>query len=158
MQRNNIHQDLLGRWSAITYTRNNKSILFITVYRVPDTSDPGPTCSCSQYNTILGSVHQAKHFREQLLTEIAEYVHDRNDIDEIILCEDLNQPLYHDRIREFFLELGIFDVFSTHCEIGLKDRSKTYVRGQNCIDTVAVTYNLLPYISKIKLLPFATVV
>ena len=158
VQRKNIHQDPLGRWSAITYTRNNKSILFLTVYRIPDSSDVGPTRSCSQYNRILGSVHQAKHFREQLLTEIAEYVHDRNDIDNIVFCADLNQPLHHDRIKEFFLEIGIFDIFSTHCEIGLTERARTYVRGKNCIDIVAVTYNLLLYISKIKLLPFATVV
>ena len=49
-------------------------------------------------------------------------------------------------------------MFSTKCEIPLEHRKNTFRRGQNCIETVASTYNILPFITKIKILPCSTVV
>ena len=71
---------------------------------------------------------------------------------------DINQDLCDKRVKEFFLEIGVYDAFSTICEIPLEEREKTFVRGTKCIDTVAVSYNILPFISKIKLEPFSTVI
>lgn len=52
----------------------------------------------------------------------------------------------------------MYDVFSTKCEILLENRKKTFSRGRSCIDTVASTYNIIQFITKIKTLPCSTVV
>lgn len=39
--------DKLGRWQAVTVTENDVSLLIITVYRLPNTSNPGPKTTAS---------------------------------------------------------------------------------------------------------------
>lgn len=158
LQTKTIHKDVLGRCSAITLTRKHTSILFITVYRIPNSSDPGPYTSCSQYNEIQKRIQTTTYYRKQLLNDIAEYVHSREEFSDIVLMGDINQDLSEKRIKEFFLEIGVYDAFSTICEIPLEDREKTFVRRTKCIYTVAVSYNILPFISKIKLDPFSIVI
>lgn len=68
LQTKSIHKDALGRWSAITLIRRHTSILFLTVYRIPNSSDPGPYTSCSQYNEISKRIQTTTHYREQILT------------------------------------------------------------------------------------------
>ena len=85
-------------------------------------------------------------------------MHSRDDINNIMLTGDINQCLNHDRVKQFFLELGITDLFSTLYDIPLSHRMNTYVRDKNCIDTVACSHNMLPFMSNIQLLPSSSAV
>ena len=57
-------------------------------------------------------------------------------------------------IREFYLEAGLYDTFTIKHNVPLEDRDNTYKGGSSCIDTVAMTFNLIPFISYIKIEPF----
>lgn len=75
-----------------------------------------------------------------------------------MLVGDINQSLHYKRVKKIFLKLGVCDVFSTIYEIPMSRRDKMFVRGVNCIDTVAVFINILPFISNIKLIDFSKIV
>lgn len=77
---------------------------------------------------------------------------------DVIFSGDLNQPIHHDRIRQFYLETDLHDIFSTYYDVPLQQRAKTFSRGQHCIDSIAASYNILPFISNVKLISFSQVV
>jgi len=52
MDKNSIVIDKIGKWSAFTISKNNRKIVFITIYRIPQSSDQNAYKAISQYNNI----------------------------------------------------------------------------------------------------------
>ena len=52
IDKNSIVIDKIGKWSTFTISKNNKKIVFITIYRIPQSSDQGAYKVILQYNNI----------------------------------------------------------------------------------------------------------
>lgn len=95
--------------------------------------------------------------REYFFIDLAQYIHSRNDVQDLLLLGDLNEALHSKRIRTFFIETGIDDVFFTIHNIQLKEWRNTYKIGITYIDTVAASINLIPFLPYVKLENYSNV-
>lgn len=151
------HVDPLGRWTATMLTIKTVKVLLVTLYWIPNPTNPGPFTSISQYNVKTTKVQTLVHYSAQILEEISEYIESRDDVDDIIVARDFYQPLSYPDIRNFFIQNGLFDVFSELYNIPLVERNKTYKYGLFCIDSLAASFNILPYIKYVHLLDYSTI-
>lgn len=150
-----VHRDTLGRWTASTLVVKEVKLLFITVYRIPNSTDSGPYTSLSQYNVITSKFQSSTHYRAHLFEEISYYILTREDISEIVLAGDINKLLHDKEVRKFYVRNGLFDIFLAKYEITLNEKINTYRLGRSCIDYVAATFNILPFIKYTKLTYFS---
>lgn len=86
--------DPLGRWTAITLCIKEFSILLITLYCIPNTTNYGPLTSMAQYNTKTGIIQTSSFYRFQILNNISNYIDSRTDINDVILTGYFNQPIH----------------------------------------------------------------
>ena len=75
-------------------------------------------------------------------------------VDDIIITGYLNQHLGSEIIRSFFLEIEVYDLFSVFYDIPANKRVKTYKQGQNCIDTFAISFNLITFFDHARIIDF----
>ena len=107
----NNYSDPLGKWNATHITYNEKLIVLINLYRIPDSSAKGSKTSLSQYNRKGGREQTARIYREKIFIEIREYLHQISSDKQIIITGDYNQSIGHDTVQEFFRMIGVKDVF-----------------------------------------------
>lgn len=77
------------------------------MYRVPFSSNIGVYTSVSQYNEINGVIQTSTEHRKSVLIDIINYVQNQEDINDVLLVGDLNQPIYKERIQYLFREIGV---------------------------------------------------
>ena len=69
-----VNIDSLGRWSSIIIGRESQMIEMIAFYRIVDSTREGQVKVHTQYNEKLGAYQSAKHYRQQLLNDLSEYM------------------------------------------------------------------------------------
>lgn len=85
-----IYIDRCRRWSAVTVYLNNKSILIIKLYRVPESLRISAYTSVEKYNEINRVIYTATEYQESVLINITNYIYTRDDINDLIVVGDLN--------------------------------------------------------------------
>ena len=69
-----VNIDSLGRWSSIIIGRESQMIEIIMFYRIVDCTQEKQVKVHTQYNDKLGVYQSAKHYRQQLLNDLSEYM------------------------------------------------------------------------------------
>ena len=103
IDKDSIKIDKLGKWSTFTMSNNNKKVLFITIYRISQSSDQGVYKSLSQYNNINGKIITATKYRKEVFTEIVHYTQSLEGINNIILGRDINQNIESIEVKTFYM-------------------------------------------------------
>jgi len=85
--------DNLGKWTVMQLKKNDKKIIIIIIYRIPNSSEQGVYKSIIQYNKMNGIQDNATTYRKKVFKEIKEYYQKIEDLSDIILAGDINQNI-----------------------------------------------------------------
>ena len=127
VQENEIYKSPLGNWMAVKMHQNKKTIVVINLYRIPTASSNGETCSLTQYNLLEGQARSTTHYRKEIFKQIKSYLHQHQDIDDIIITGDFNQDIRSKEVKAFFREIGVKDAYSFYNNIPIDQMDKTYI-------------------------------
>ena len=85
-------RDFLGRWSSFILEVNQKALMIITIYRIPDSTALGILKSKAQYNRKYGVIKTTNEYRKILLKEIGNKIMEAKQvgIDDILVSGDFN--------------------------------------------------------------------
>ena len=90
VKKEKIKIDPIGKWLAYPVSNGQKTIIFITLYRILQSLNNGIYKSVSQYNLIKGEVNTAALHRKSIFKEILKYVNEQEEINDIVIGEDFN--------------------------------------------------------------------
>ena len=99
----------LGNWIAIHLQHNERIIIIINIYRIPNSTQYGPKCSATQYNLKEGKAKSPSEYRREVLNQIKNYL-DGQEYHDVIIAGDFNQNINSNEIKKFFSEIGVEDV------------------------------------------------
>ena len=134
-------EEEMGRWTSVRIEGDKKKMQIITIYRIPDSSQPGILKSKAQYDRIKGEVRTAKRYRDDMLNELSAEVQKAKDdgVDGVIIGGDFNQNIDHPQIQRFMRENGLSDLHQEVTDSETYERDRTYKNGSNQIDAILAT-------------------
>jgi len=124
----------------------------IHLHRLPITKPSGAHNALVQYNTIDRKAKGVGEYHKEVLREIEQHITNQTEINNIIIMGDYNQDITSNEIKSFFNKIKLWDIHQSYNLIPENNLDKTYIRGLKCIDSVAITQNLLDLIKGSKLL------
>ena len=154
LQDHEVYTNEIGNWMAVKLRHKNKTLGIINVYRILAMSSSGNTCSLTQYNLAEGQTKLPASYRKEILSQIRDYVHKNEDIDDIIIAGDFNQNITSSEIQVFFREIGVLDVHSHYNNIPLGQMDTTYIQGKTPIDSIALSCGAISYVEGVKLMEY----
>lgn len=157
IEEESITKGPLGNWIGIKIKHKGKTIVIINVYRIPNSSQQGPTKCLTQYNILEGNAKTSTEIRKDTLNQIKQYVNN-NNVDDVIIAGDLNESVNSREIKKFFREIGVEDTHSRINNVALDEMDRTCINGNNPIDTFAVSEGLIEYVEGVKLVPHNEIV
>ena len=91
-------------------------------------------------------------YRKDIFNEIIQYVKSVNNVNIIIIGRDYNRNIESNNVRTFFTEFRVKDIHKIYNSIDRTELDHTYRDRSKCIDSVAVTPNIIRYAEGSKLL------
>ena len=88
------------------------------------------------------------------MQQIKQYINQLEDIDNIVIAGDFNQNININEIRQFFLDIGVEDVYSRINNIWISELDKTYVHRSSSIDSIVVSKGLMKFVKGSKLITY----
>ena len=95
MDKSLIVIDKIRKQSAFKISKNNKKIVFITMYRIPQSSDQGAYKAISQYNNVNKQSYSATKYRKDIFQEIENYIQSIKELTDIVLGGNINQNILY---------------------------------------------------------------
>ena len=132
----------------------------ITVYRIPESTQPGILKSRAQYDRVNGEVKTSKQYRDELLKELTEEISllKEEGIEGIIIAGDINQDITHIQIQKFMQENGLFKIHQELTNEEETTRDRTYKNGSKQIDAVLGTEAIVRVAQGSKIVDFDEII
>ena len=111
----------------------------------------------TQYVKADGKIKSLATYRKEIFQEITKHVKEQ-DITDIILAGDFNQGISEQVVKQFYVEIGVTDVYSKINNVMITQLDKTYKRGSRAIDSIAALFGIMQYIEGYKLLEYNKIV
>ena len=90
IDKDSIVIDKIGKWSTFTISKNNKKIVFITIYYIPESSNQDAYKGLSQYNNINKQSYSTTKYRKDIFQEIKNYIQSIKELTGIVLDGIIN--------------------------------------------------------------------
>ena len=141
INKDKIKKDKLGRWNSVRFQSGKNTMQIITVYRIPESTQPGILKSRAQYDRVTGEVKTSKQYRDELLKELSDEISLLREerIEGIIIAGDINQDITHIQIQKFMQENGLFEIHQELTNEEETTRDRTYKNRSKQIDAVLGT-------------------
>ena len=95
--RESVKVDKLGKQIEFKLINQLKTILVITVYRIPNCTG-GVYSALSQYNQADSEIKNTIKYQKELLSEIEDYIASQQQIKDILIAGDFNQFIGSNKI------------------------------------------------------------
>jgi len=125
---------------------NEKVVLIITMYRLPDGSGQEMYTVKAQMDYKKGRVKLAKQYQDKMIAGISQYIDKQMKIDNIIIVGDLNKDINSIAIRQLFIEKGLFNIYEIMNLIKETQWESTCKYSVKCVNAIATTAGLLQYV------------
>ena len=99
---------------------------------------------------MRAKVKTNQEYRKEILLEITEYLNNK-EYDDLIITADWNEHILSDEIQRFYRLLGLRDIHTTVNNIN-QPLDSTHINGSKCIDSIAMTVNLIDFVEESILL------
>ena len=60
-----------------------------------------------------GKLNTANSYQKEIFKTIMEYIKNKENIDDIIIAKDMNQDITSKDIQEFYISIGVKDIYQT---------------------------------------------
>jgi len=105
------YKDLLGHWHTVKIQANGRSIMIITMYRLPDRSREELNTVKVQYNKKNKVTKSAKQYRDQMIEDLSNYIECNKSGSNIILTSNMNEAIDSKNIDKFLISNGLFNIY-----------------------------------------------
>ncbi len=144
----------LGRWTYMTITcKHNCKLHIITAYCVSQSSLPNGdnTAYSQQYCTMRRMGYEKSQPRIQFIQDLIDLVKTLNSTGEVIVMLDSNAPIHETHMMNLLSQTGLYNTMEY---LHNQPTPRTYLQGQNTIDHILATCNVLPAIQQAGMLAF----
>ena len=133
MKKEGCRKDPLGRWSTFRLEGNGKVIQIMTVYRIPESTQPGIMKSRAQYDRSTGSVKMSRQYRQDILESISKEIKTskNENINDFLIAGDFNQDVNSNQMQKFIRENGLEDVHKYSNHYDNQPNDNTHINGRN---------------------------
>ena len=141
----------VGTWIAFEMQYKSKRLKIINLYYISTAGAKanGICSSLTRYQLSNGKAKTANEYRKETLKKIKNYMHQNNNISDIIIAGDCNQDIHLNEILKFCEDIGVKDMYTYLTNFDSTQLGNTYKHGSKPIDSIAATNRLINYINEL---------
>lgn len=133
--------------------KNEAKLIIITGYRVCNSDDGGIRTVVAQLNRYNDAEKTARFYREKYIEDLGRWIEELQELEiEILLCHDMNQDFKESKVQEFYMKLGLTNLYQHVNDLEAEELPGTFIRGHKHIDHIVGTRALVDSIVGVKLI------